>query len=439
MAIQPQIAGYTGTLSGTPVLINPQADRGWVSEWIVVIPTGTGVGVRVTIGTDVIPVPLGLVVTIPGPAAQFTVNSATNGYIIYVGTGTTPMYAITQSGGGGGGGGAPTTAPYLLDSATVDPSLTSGVAIRALDHTLDVNYLASGAGGAASPMKLVASYATAPPTMFGGVALPLRWLSSAGEQTLAQIGASWIDVSNPAAPKAALTVALGASETLAMLIKVGEIDLPGDNIIKASGDLTLQAQNGAGSVTVGSTAPTFTLLQAPENLAVTSGLGIGDGLFLYGKFQVNLQADTGNVAISTNSMTGEVIIAAGEGGTPVELRLNATTATLTCDGVQIQNIADGTHPTDAAACGQFLQGIQRFTAGDNQKTIAVNAKFNGKACTASFNTIPGGAIDLSKPVAIVTDISAGILTLSIIDTKTGALLVGGIHTAVDVAYISIAV
>lgn len=248
MAIQPTIAGYTGSLTGAPVVINPQTDRGFVSEWIVAIPSGAGT-MTVTIGADVIPVPVGIILTIPGPAAQFTLNGTGISYIVYAGTGVAPTYTNVST--GATGGGAPAIPPYLLDGATVDSLLPNGVAVGALDHTVDFVRVVGSSAGASTPVKLVGSSAANPLQVGGGVALPLRQITTSGEQTIAQLGAFWVDVSNPADPKGALVLALGASDTLAMIIKLGEIDLPGAWTIKSSGQLALQS--GAASLDVGGT------------------------------------------------------------------------------------------------------------------------------------------------------------------------------------------
>lgn len=236
----PQIAGYTGTFSGSPVSINIQADHGWVAQQVVA--TGTA-DMTLSFPTgNALSIPAGIALVFGGPVNEMTLTGTVGQkYTVYA-SAVAGTFSVTGSSSGGGGGGAPTTAPYLLDGASVDPALTNGVAVGALDHTLDVVRVVGSSAGAATPIKLVTSNASAPAAVGGGVAIPLRWKSNAGEQTVAILAGSWIDVSNPADPKGALTVTLGAAETLAMLVKVGEIDLPGDNTVKASGDLTLTGQ-----------------------------------------------------------------------------------------------------------------------------------------------------------------------------------------------------
>lgn len=310
MAIQPTLAGYTGALTGAPVVINPQTDRGFVSEWIVAIPSGAGT-MTVTIGADVIPVPVGIILTIPGPAAQFTLNGTGINYIVYAGTGVAPTYTNVST--GATGGGAPAIAPYLLDGATVDSLLPNGVAVGALDHTVDFVRVVNTSAGASTPVKLVGSSAANPLQVGGGVALPLRQTTTSGEQTLAQIGALWSNVTDPAHPEAALTLQLGADETLVALIKVGEIDLAGAWTIKASGQLTLQS--GAATLDVGGTR----VSNMADGVATDDAATVGQAhsMLLFGGYvlgvigggTVKLPYGFGNASVQAG---GDQIVCAGK-------------------------------------------------------------------------------------------------------------------------------
>jgi hypothetical protein len=338
MAIQPKIAGYTGTLTGTTVNINPQADRGFVCDWLVVVASGSGT-MTLTIGVDVLPVPVGIILTIPGPAAQFSVSGTGVTYIIYAGTGTAPAY-LGVTGSGGGGGGAPTTATYLLDGPSAPGELVAAVPVGALDHTVDFVRVVGSSAGASTPLKLVGSSAANPLQVGGGVAFPLRQRTTAGEQTIAQIGAVWIDVSNPADPKGALTLRLGAAETLAMLIKLGEIDLSGAWTIKSSGQLSLQS--GTASLDVGGTRVSnmsdgvagddaATVAQATQHL-MFSGDGIpgGGGAWASGQFSYcRLGSTTGPTGAGTaNGAIAELCNTLPAGATVKKLTVTVLANTL---------------------------------------------------------------------------------------------------------------
>jgi len=219
MAIQPLFKSYAGTLGGSPIAYNVQNDlEGNTADYVIVIPGGTGDGVVVTIGTVTIPVPLGVGLTIPGPVSSISLGAGTNTYVIWAGVGVAPSFFLAASGGGGGGGGAPAEAPYLLNTDAPVSQLPNATTIRALAMPVDYIWPASSPSGAAAPLRVYTTNVANPPTTGGGVALPFRYKSSSGEQTIAQIGAVWTVVTDPAHPEGALAFALGADETLAMLL-----------------------------------------------------------------------------------------------------------------------------------------------------------------------------------------------------------------------------
>lgn len=360
MAIQPTLAGYTGALVGVPVIINPQTDRGFVSEWIVAIPSGTGV-MTVTIGADVIPVPVGIILTIPGPAAQFTLNGTGINYIVYAGTGVAPTYTNVST--GATGGGAPTTAPYLLDGATTVVSLLPyGVPVGALDHTLDFVRVVVSSAGASTPVKLVGSSAANPLQVGGGVALPLRQITTAGEQTLAQLAASWVNVTDPGHPEAALTLQLGADETLAMLVKLGNVTFPGNTIIRASGGgLTLRSDSGVLSVNTSRITRVVNGVDPQDAATVSQARSMllfgGYVLGVIGGGTVKLPYGFGNASVQPG---GDQIVCAGElKRMIVKVDANSATAGVFSIGVAVNGAP---HYTTNVAAG--VTGLQPIAVAD---------------------------------------------------------------------------
>lgn len=515
MAIQPTIAGYSGTLSGTPVLINPQSDRGFVSEWLVVIPTGTGSGVTVTIGNDVIPVPVGLVVTIPGPAAQFTINSPSNGYIIYAGTGPQPLYALSASATTPGGGNAPDSAPYILDSATANPALANGVPIGALAGTLEFVRPTNSPAGAVTPILLRGSDVANPPTTGGGASLPFQWESSEGVQNVATIAAAFTDTADPNAPLGGIVMRLGQAETLAFLFQAGDVATPQGITLAGGGKRAIEAVSGSSLDVIAETDlnlissnGTTNLLLDPDGgqMRLTDAVDGEVEVFqlrhdnptatyaaktrltyrqtdpfnnnvvpvggITGEWDTNnpASAGAGRFRISTRngpfgtgnetsayigwfddvwafvldgtnygaSTTG--LIATGAGvdvaiqaiDGDIFLRPKATAGTINCTSSEVTTIADGTATDSAAACGQFFSDTATFQVGQSSISFAVDAKFNGKPVQVTLASIPGGAL-AATPIAFRGVVSAASCTVSIIDTTTGALLVGGAVTAFDVA------
>ena len=105
---------------------------------------------------------------------------------------------------------------------------------------------------------------------------------------------------------------------------------------------------------------------------------------------------------------------------------------------EIKGIHDSTAATSAVAQGQFAQGIQHFASGENQHTVSVDAKFNGKAVTFGFAGVPGAAV-AATPVGFVGVVTTGTLTISVIDTATGQLLLGGVSNAIDLGWHILAV
>lgn len=244
----PQIAGYTGTFSGSPVSINIQADHGWVAQQVVA--TGTA-DMTLSFPTgNALSIPAGIALVFGGPVNEMTLTGTVGQkYTVYASAVAGTFSVTGSSGGGGGGGGAPTTAPYLLDGASVDPALTNGVAVGALGHTLDVVRVVGSSAGAATPIKLVGSSAANPLQIGGGVELPLRQVTTAGEQTVAAIGAVWVNVTDPAHPQGALVVALGADETLSMILTTSGLTLVGNTTFKSQGgSMTLHSDSGTVSV-----------------------------------------------------------------------------------------------------------------------------------------------------------------------------------------------
>ena len=337
MADSPPLAGYAGTFSGSPVTINPWTDHGFVSNQTILIPTGAH-GLTVTMSANTLQVPAGVILSIPGALNSFILNgTATEGWIAYcAGQPIAGLVSAIFGGGsgGGGGGGAPSKEPYLVDVDYVDSQLPNSIPIRAISAPVDYIWPASSPAGAATPLRLYTTNVANPPTTGGGVALPFRYKSSSGEQTIAQIGAVWTVVTDPAHPEGALAFALGETETLAMLLTKNRL-----------------------------------AFAAPS---------------------------------------------------------------------EITGIADSTAATSAVAQGQFAQGIQRFVSGENQHTVSVDAKFNGKAVTFGFAGVPGAAV-AATPVGFVGVVTAGTLTISVIDTATGQLLLGGVSNAIDLGWHILAV
>lgn len=443
MAIQPTIAGYSGTLSGTPVLINPQSDRGFVSEWLVVIPTGTGSGVTVTIGNDVIPVPVGLVVTIPGPAAQFTINSPSNGYIIYAGTGPQPLYALSASATTPGGGNAPDSAPYILDSATANPALANGVPIGALAGTLEFVRPTNSPAGTVTPILLRGSDVANPPTTGGGASLPFQWESSEGVQNVATIGAAFTDTADPNAPLGGIVMLLGQAETLAFLFQAGDVATPQGITLAGGGKRAIEAVSGSSLDVIAETDLTLSahggatnaefhsggVIEFPQATQLRTPAGSGGHMVVRADNTLLLRSTNGPLRAFSEDLISDATIGVGDAYISLSM---VPVPSATCNGIEFFSIADGRFPTSAAACGQFFSDTARFQAGQSSISFAVDAKFNGKPVQVTLASIPGGAL-AATPIAFRGVVSAASCTVSIIDTTTGALLVGGAVTAFDVA------
>ncbi len=187
----PKIAGYQGTLSGGPVLIDIQKDHGFVADFLVVIPA-TGTGLTMSVGTSFsLQIPTGVLITLPGPFAEFTLTqvgmTAVN-YILYAssGVGQLPALQVAVSGGGGGGGSAPDDAKYLINDTTVPGTLTNAVPVAFNPGTLLVGKDSSGdfAGGSSHALDTLANFGGGVTvTTGGGTGTTWTVLDSTGSAT----------------------------------------------------------------------------------------------------------------------------------------------------------------------------------------------------------------------------------------------------------------
>jgi hypothetical protein len=144
MAVAPEIASYAGTFAGTPVVVNVQADKGFVANQTIL---GGSAGMTATLsGGQQVVVPPNLVLSIPGPVNTVTLTG-TSGQTYYCVFSADAGSISVAVAGGGGGGGAPTTEPYLIDANAIPGSLPNSVPIRAFtNHLAFVAATGSGAG-----------------------------------------------------------------------------------------------------------------------------------------------------------------------------------------------------------------------------------------------------------------------------------------------------
>lgn len=352
MADSPPLAGYAGTFSGSPVTINPWTDHGFVSNQTILIPTGAH-GLTVTMGANTLQVPAGVILSIPGALNSFILNgTATEGWIAYcAGQPIAGLVSAIFGGGsgGGGGGGAPTTAPYLLDTDTVPGALTAGVAVRNISVPIDFIFPAGAPGGAATPFRLYGSDVSQPPTTGGGVRLPFRWTSTSGEQTVAIIGAEFTDVSVPAHPKAALAFALGEAETLAMLLQLNNLDFTQAMQIQSAARLALSGVGGATVVTLEAAG----VVEFAQDTTIQTAAASGKRITLVADTQIVLQSTTSPASLIAKDSTRAAQLISGSGGGAKVVAVTASTNSLACSGVEIQNIADGAASDSAATVGQL--------------------------------------------------------------------------------------
>lgn len=273
MSTYPKIAGYQGTFAGVPVEINPQSDYGWVSQQIVV--GGEDVTYFQVPGVT-IPVPAGAALSIPGPVGQFAVSgTAGKTYYVYSAAKAGSFDLFIAGSGGGGGGGAPTTAPYVLDAATVG-TLTNAVPLQALATALEMIKEAALADDVVTPLQLKNSHISTVPTVDGGVYLPFSQINNQGEQQLGGIGAVWKSVPSPSTPQSKLVLNTETADVLEVSAESGPETLvtsPSRTLHFSSGTPNLKLTGGTKTLT----------LQGLANLLAFDGVklvNIADGASL---------------------------------------------------------------------------------------------------------------------------------------------------------------
>lgn len=289
----PHIAAYTGNLTtGVPVVINPQQDHGWVTDFLAIGAIGSQ-GCQLSFGNTTLPIPAGILVSLPGPLPDFTITGNTgNGYFLYCsqGVGQLPQLTIASGGGGGGGGGAPTNAPYLLNGT--DGTLTNAVNVQNLPGTLLFIKDDSGsfAGSVSKPISSEANFGGAALLPNGGVGMDFMVVDGSGSHTFGAL--EWrLDSTSS---KSELHVLGLTGATLAVITPTvvggtGGITLSSASrmglTVEGGGDAVLKSNTGKLQFDVGANNlatmdgtsgltfhfPTWSYINADHQLAVMSG------------------------------------------------------------------------------------------------------------------------------------------------------------------------
>ena len=193
MAALPNIKSYVGTLSSSPVVINPQADAGFVADFIQIIPNNGSPGLIMTLSNGVtIPVLTGTSMRLfNGPYGQFQLESMSGSvdYVIYCSQGVGQSPAVDVIGNSSPTPPAPNDAKFLLWEGAVPGSLTGAVSAANLNvGTLPFNLLYNDAAGTGKPIELrVTLNPAADFTAGGGVGLKFQAEELSGDHDFGEL------------------------------------------------------------------------------------------------------------------------------------------------------------------------------------------------------------------------------------------------------------
>ena len=435
---------YLGSLSGTPVVLNPQLDaNGMVASFCEVINGGaqpfTFTYIAGPFEGTAITVPALSYYSLPGPCTQASLAGTGTNYIVNFsqGVGDLPRLSLLAGSGGGGGGLAPADAPYLLNGPDTGGTLTSSVDITNLVGGGEPLFFNQDIAGSSTEVKNVIALTvkdlTHAPEAGGGIILPFGWTSSSGLQSIGLISMEWDDVSDPAHPTGLMRVLLGADQIEAM-----QLSLPGvldSSVFKGilfttSGDHSVGASTGNilygsadGNVYVSATAAgkllrlqaddaaTFFQLNTGGEIAVNPGCHIHPtsgsmAMTAGGSGTVGLYGNVGLTAVIVSD--NGVQVSTGIGLTNSWL-FDETSGNLLGDGShQIKNLASGTLAKDAATLDQVTAVATNLANG---KFYVSGAPTTGLTNAINLQNVTG-VLSLKASGNVTVESTAGDIDLT---------------------------